>query len=112
MENSGPLVWFGLTVMLVCGLFTVVPYLRGKTDLLTGWNVLLMGMGMWTGFGCLEVRYGLWSWENLQWFQPTWQEVQWYMVVTTVFLASLLACYYYNPIGKALAPAPAQVAAA
>jgi hypothetical protein len=86
--------------MLLCGAIIAIPYFRGKTDLLTAWNVLLMGIGMWVGFGCLEVRYGTWFWPNLQWFEPSRHEVRWYMLMTTVFIASLLVFYYGVPIGK------------
>ncbi|MEX2317487.1 MAG: hypothetical protein WD669_10075 [Pirellulales bacterium] len=103
MNNSEPLVWYGICVMIICGCFIAIPYWRGKTDLLTGWNVLLLGMGMWTGFGCLEVRYGNWPWAELQWFQPTRQEVKWYMLNSGAFLAALLTFYYYNPLGKRIA---------
>jgi hypothetical protein len=103
MENSGPLVWYGVAVMIVCAGLILIPYLRGKSDLLTGWNVLLLGVGMWTGFGCLDVRYGIWYWPHLQWFQPSRDEVRWYMFVTTAFIVTLVLSYYYLPFGKRLA---------
>jgi hypothetical protein len=103
MNNSQPLVWYGIAVIFVSTLLIIVPYLRGKSDLLTGWNILLLGMAMFMGIGCLEVRYGDWTWPQLQWFQPTRGEVQWYMAVSTVFWIFLLLGYYYNPLSKALA---------
>jgi hypothetical protein len=98
MENSDSLAWFGVAVIVVMAAFVIVPYLRGKSDLLTAWNVLLLSIAINTGVGCLEVRYGDWSWPNLQWFQPTIPEMQWCMAANTVFIVALILFYYYNPI--------------
>jgi hypothetical protein len=103
MQNSDPLVWYGIALIVVLALFIIVPYLRGKSDLLTCWNVLLLGFIMFTAVGALEIKYGDWFWPTLQWFQPTRQVVQWYMVSSTVFLATLLGVYYLVPFGKAMA---------
>lgn len=103
MDNSDPLVWYGIAAMIVSGLFIIIPYFRGKSDLLTAWCILLAGMAMYTGAGCAEVRYGDWPWPKLQWFQPTRHEVQWYMLTSATFIAALILCYYYNPFAKAIA---------
>jgi hypothetical protein len=100
MDNSDPLVWYGVLVIVIMGLFVVVPYLRGKSDLLTAWNVLLASIAMNTGVGCIEVRHGDWLWDRLQWFQPTAQEVQWCMVANTVFIITLIFFHYYNPVSR------------
>jgi hypothetical protein len=104
MANSDPLVLFGLAIMVIVGLFIAVPYLRGKSDLLTAWNTLLLGIVLFTGFGSLEVKYvPQLAWEHLHWFQPTAKEVQWYMLATSAFIVTLLAAYYFNSPAKAFA---------
>jgi hypothetical protein len=103
MDNSDPLVWFGAAVILIMAGFVLVPYLLGKSDLLTGWNLLLLSIAFNTGVGGLEVRYGDWQWPNLQWFQPTVPEVTWCIVANTVFIAALFLFYYFNPIAKSMA---------
>ena len=91
MENSDPFAWFGPLVIVVMGLFVLIPYLRGKSDLLTAWNILLISIALYnTGMGCLEVRYGEWTWPKLQWFQPTVGEIQWCILANSVFIAALL----------------------
>jgi hypothetical protein len=103
MENSDPLVWFGWAVILLMGGLILVPFFTKRAPLLTSWNMFLMGIAMFMGAGCLEVKYGDFAWANLQWFQPTIQEVQWYMAAGTVFLISLLLSYRYNTIIRRLA---------
>jgi hypothetical protein len=102
MENSDPLVVFGIALICVMGALVLVPYMRRKSDLLTAWNVLLIGIAMFAGFGGLEVKYGEFTWPKLQWFQPSRHEVQYYIFATTAFVAALVLCHYYDPIGKAL----------
>jgi hypothetical protein len=103
MENTETFSWFGVAVILIMGAWVLVPYLRGKSDLLTAWNILLLSIAMNTGVGCLEVRYGNWHWETLQWFQPTVKEVNWCMAANTVFIVALFLFYYYNPLPKYVA---------
>lgn len=102
MQNSDPLVWYGTALILIMSGFIVVPYLRGKSDLPTAWNILLLGLIMFTGVGCYEVKYGDFPWPQLQWFQPSKQEVQWYMYASTTFIVVLMLCYYYNPLARAV----------
>lgn len=103
MNSLDPLVWFGLTIIITSGCFIIIPYLRGKSDLATGWNVLLLGLAMYTGVGCLEVKYGERIWEALDWFEPNQQEVEWYMLATTVFIVTLLVSYYFKPVARSIA---------
>lgn len=70
---------------------------------MTAWNFLLVGLAMYTGIGCLEVKYGTWIWKNLQWFQPTRDEVYWYITYSAVFITTLLVVHRVFPIGKGIA---------
>jgi len=103
MENSDPLFWYGLAVLVVCGLAILVPYLRGKSDLLTAWNVMLVGLAAYTGLGCIEVKYSNWSWPGLRWFQPTREEVSEYILYSIVFIATLLISHHFIPLGTKVA---------
>jgi hypothetical protein len=104
MQNSAPLVPFGLAIILIVGLAIAVPYLRRKTELLTAWNTLLLGIITFTGLGSIEVKYvPEFSWAHLNWFQPTVKEINWYMAATAAFIATLLVAYYYNTPAKKFA---------
>jgi hypothetical protein len=104
MANSDVLVPFGIAIIVVVGAFMLIPFLRRKADLITGWNSLLLGVILFAGLGSIEVKYtsGL-PWEHLNWFQPTAKEVQWYMLATSAFIATLLAAYYLNGPAKRFA---------
>ena len=102
MENTEPLAWYGLAVILVSAGFILIPYLRGKSDLLTSWNFLLTGVALYVGIGCFEVVFGFFEWQQLQWFQPTRSDVAWFMLAGTAFYAALLVCYYWNPIASSV----------
>ncbi|MGE3641519.1 MAG: hypothetical protein AB7G28_23435 [Pirellulales bacterium] len=71
-----------------------IPYLRGKADAFTAWNLLLLGGAIFVGVGGLEVVYGYWHWPELQWFQPTRHEVEKYMLGTVLFYVTLFFAYY------------------
>ncbi len=94
MLNSDPLPWFGGALILIVGVLIVVPYLRGKSDILTAWNLLLLGGAMFMGVGSLAVKYGFFHWPELQWFQPTQSDVQKYLVGSIVFFSTLFVTYY------------------
>jgi hypothetical protein len=97
MANSEPLVLYGIVLIIVVSAFLVIPFLRGRTDLLTGWNTLLLGLIMFTGLGSIEVHYvAEMPYPQLGWFQPMASEVEWYMMATAAFVATLLAAYYLN----------------
>jgi hypothetical protein len=104
MANSDPLVPFGIAIVLIVGAFIAVPFLRRKSDLITGWNSLLLGLVLFTGLGSIEVKYvSNFAWQSLDWFQPMAKEVQWYMLATAAFIAMLLAAYYFNGPAKRFA---------
>jgi hypothetical protein len=57
---------------LVLGSFVLVPYFRGKSDLLPGWNSLLLEIIKFTGLSAIEVNcVPKLAWQHLDWFQPT-----------------------------------------
>src|SRR2546423_510544 len=104
MDNSDPLVSFGIALIVILSGFIAIPYFRGKSDLLTGWNALLLGLINFIGLGSIAVKYvPQLAWEHLNWFQPTVKEVQWYMLATSAFIVTLLLAYYFNSRAKAFA---------
>lgn len=104
MANSDPLVPFGIAICVIVGLFIVVPFLRGKTDILTGWNTLLVSLITFTGLGSIQVHYvSGFSYPELDWFQPSAQEVQWYMWASASFIVALLGTYYFFTPAKRFA---------
>ena len=94
MQNSGPMVILGSAIMIVAALNILVPYLRGKSDILTAWNILWLGGAIFTGIGSLAVAYGDFHWPELKWFQPTKQDVQNYIIGSIAFYGTMLVTYY------------------
>src|SRR3954469_5156347 len=104
MPNTDPLVWFGFVVIAVTGLCIVVPFLRGKSDLLTSWNTLLLGTGIFVGLAAIEANFvPQLPYQELNWFQPTAKEVSWFMWACSAFVATLLLAFYYNGPAKRFA---------
>lgn len=86
-----PLAW----AIIVVSLFAiVVPILRGRADALTFWNIFLVGGINFTAIGCLEVVYGSFDWPQLQWFQPTRNDVHIFVIGTVLFYVTIFASYY------------------
>ncbi|HEX3601084.1 MAG TPA: hypothetical protein VHU84_13120 [Lacipirellulaceae bacterium] len=104
MDNSDPLVPFGIGIIVIIGLFIAIPFLRRKSDILTGWNCLLLGLIIFAGLGSIEVKYvpGF-AYDQLKWFQPSAAEVTWYMQATAAFIVALLAAFYLNGPAKRFA---------
>lgn len=104
MANSDPLVPFGIAICIVAGLLILIPFLRGKSDIPTAWNCLLLGLVSFAGLGSIQVNYlNGFPWEQLNWFQPTAKEIQWYMLATSAFIVALILAYYYNTPAKRFA---------
>jgi hypothetical protein len=103
MRNCEILVWYGALVLIVMGVAIIVPYLRRKAELLSAWNILLLGVAIFIGIGCLEAASTPLRFPGLQWFEPTPREVSRFLVNTTAFLIALFAFYYYDPVSKAVA---------
>src|SRR3990172_2682553 len=94
MQNSEPMVILGIAILVVSALNILVPYLRGKSDILTAWNILWFGLANFTGIGSLAVAYGNFHWPELQWFQPTKWDVQQYIIGSIAFYGTALITYY------------------
>jgi hypothetical protein len=97
MVNSGPLVPFGIAVIVLCGLLILVPYLRRKSDAITAWNIFIFGSSIFIGIGCLEVAWGNFHWPELQWWQPSKSEVNKFIMGATLFYVVAIVTYYYLP---------------
>src|SRR5262245_14418964 len=104
MPNTDPLVLFGFAVIAVMGLVILVPFLRGKSDLLTSWNTLLLGVAIFVGLAAIEANFvPKLPYDELNWFQPTEKEVKWFMWANFSFIATLLLAFYYNTPAKKFA---------
>jgi hypothetical protein len=69
--------------------------------LISGWNVMLLGVAIYTGLGCFEAATSPFiRFSKVDWFQPTKDEVTWFMSSFTIFLVVLIATYYFNPLSK------------
>jgi hypothetical protein len=103
MPHCEPLAWYGLVVLLITGCTVLIPFLRGKSDLINGWNILLLGIAIFVGIGSIEAAWNPMRFAGLQWFEPTVDEVNFYLAATTIFLVVLYVSYYYDPISRATA---------
>lgn len=95
MQNSEPLAFLGLAIIATTAIAILVPYLRRTSDILTAWNIVLLGGSMFMGIGCLAVVYGDFHWPELQWFQPTPSDVRNYILGAVVFYCTLYLCYFW-----------------
>jgi len=102
MDNCQPLFWFGLFVFLLTTGLIIVPYIRRRADLLTGWNMLLLSVAMFVGLGCIEASTAELKQSNLNWFNPSASEVRWLILTLIVFMAALLGTYYLG-LGRSYA---------
>ncbi len=102
MNNTELLPWFGVVFLIVMAWTIIAPYLRGTSDLLTAWNLFLLGSAMFIGMGCFEVAVTPLHWKQLQWFQPTKAEANWYIMANTLFFTTIFLSYYLNPLTRAL----------
>lgn len=94
MLHSEPLVPVGLAIIVISGLLILLPYLRGKSDMITFWNLMLLGGALFMGIGSLGVKYGRFHWKELQWFQPSRHDVLLFIAGAIAFYAVLFVTYY------------------
>jgi hypothetical protein len=105
MQNCEPLLWFGAIVIIVTGSLVLIPNLMGKTGLMSGWNILLVGLAIYLGLGSFEAATTPMQYYGLEWFEPQVAEVTWFLWAAFVFLAVLIITYYYNPVARYTAKA-------
>jgi hypothetical protein len=103
MTHCEPLFWYGIFVLAVVAGLAFVPYLRGKAELVSAWNLLLAGIGIFVGIGAIEAATHPMRFKAVQWFEPTQSEVLWWAVATTIFLISVVASHRYDPVSRKLA---------
>lgn len=90
-------------IVLVCGAFILVPYLRRRGELISAWTTLLLGIAIFLGLGSIEAWMSPMRFMGLEWFQPTRVTVHRYMFLTVTFIVILLLAHYYDPVSKAVA---------
>jgi hypothetical protein len=103
MQNCEPLAWYGAMILLLTGSMILIPFMRGKGDLISAWNIFLLGVAIFIGIGCFEAATTPLRFPGLQWFNPTKKEVNTWLLSTTAFLIVLFVSYRYDPLSKALA---------
>jgi hypothetical protein len=98
------LTWSGWAIVVVCMLAVIVPYWRGKSDLLTAWNFALVGMAIFLGVAALEAVDPP---KRIFEEKMSFEFPDDYYVATLVrnifFLACALFFYYVFPLGKKFA---------
>jgi hypothetical protein len=95
------LMYAGWGVILFCALMIVIPYLRGRSDLVTAWNFVLVGCACFIGVACLEAinppdlifaRYVSFEFPDSEYKAALGRNL--------VFMSCLLLFYYVMPVGK------------
>src|SRR5262245_27918115 len=102
MQNCEILGWYGALVLVFCGAMIVVPYWRGKADLISAWNFLLLGIAIFVGLQCIEAATSPVRFHCFESFSPTKSEVWFYLGATNIFLAVLMLVRSYDPVSKAI----------
>jgi hypothetical protein len=103
MANCEFLNVYGTLVLLVVGAAVLIPFLRGKSELATGWTYFLAGIAIFIGIGSLEAATTPMRFPGLDWFEPTPDEVNRWLLHTTAFLIALFLAYYYDPVSRRVA---------
>lgn len=103
MHNCEPLAWYGAIVLLIVGSLVLMPFWYRRAELLSAWNFLLLGIAIFVGIGCFEATMSPMRFHGLESFEPTKNEVMWYIAATTIFLITLIVAHYYDPVSKAVA---------
>ena len=98
MENCEPLGPFGAIVLLLTVGLIMIPYLRGKGNLISAWNLLLLGIFIFVGLGSFDAVLSPNRFHNLEWFSPTPSQVNWFIVANSLFLLVLVVAHRYDPI--------------
>jgi hypothetical protein len=103
-STSSLLTTSGWSLIIFLLLLIVVPYWRGKADLATAWNFVLIGCAIFIGVACLEAvdpperifdRYVSFDFPD--------QDYRATLLRSVFFLACLLTFYYLIPIGRRFA---------
>ncbi len=110
MRDAEPLVWYGITVFVVITGFIVISCWRCKAPILSAWNSLLVGIAVFIGLGAIEAATTHVGdvFPELSWFRPTRNEVNWYILSSTVFIVAVFIGRYMNPVGRRLAASSLQ----
>jgi len=80
---------FGWVCVVFFGLTVVIPYLRGKSDLLTTWNLFLIGAMNFVGYAAVQSGWDVYSYGLF-----TNDDYIKLMLGTTVFFVALYIAYY------------------
>ena len=83
---------FCYAFLVVMGLLILVPYLRGRSDLLSGWNFFLLGAMNFVGLAGLQAAYEPSHFRILAYSN---RDYQLYMVGVVVFFTSLVLFYRF-----------------
>ena len=98
------LTFCGWGIVAAMLLLIVVPYWRGKADLMTAWNFALIGCAVFMGVACLEaVDPPKRIFENNMSFDFPDEDYRATLLRNVFFLACLLTFYYIVPLGKKFA---------
>ena len=86
------LIPFGYAFMVGCGLMIVVPFLRGRTDLLTTWNFFLFGSAIFVGGSSL-----LAGWTDEPYLDHSFGDYLLFYIGVVVFYVTLMLTYHLLP---------------
>ncbi|MEM8864296.1 MAG: hypothetical protein AAGF31_01975 [Planctomycetota bacterium] len=91
---------FSFGVIGVIALLIIVPYLRGKSDLLTTWNLFLVGSANFIGLAGVKAAYES---ERFRILEYTNSDYELFMLGAVVFLTSLVLTYRFVKFPRRIA---------
>ena len=100
MSDERILIPFGFTFIGVMLLMIFVPYLRRKSDLLTTWNMFLLGAINFVGFASLKAAYSSHEFRILAYER---RDYVLYILGAITFFVTLTAAYYWIKFPRKLA---------
>lgn len=90
MQQDELLIIFSWCFIGAMFLSVLIPFLRGRTDLLTGWNLFLMGSANFVGASALGSAY---SGEHYMRYRPS--DYTWFMMGAITFYTTASLVYWY-----------------
>ena len=86
--------YFGYAFMAFCALMVIVPYLRGRCDLITTWNLFWIGSLMFMGNSALQAEIAIRNPPLRQWRALETADYLWFYVGVVTFYGTIMLVYF------------------
>ena len=86
--------YFGYAFMAFCALMVAVPYLKGRQDLITTWNLFWIGSLMFMGNSALQAEIAIRNPPLRQWRALETGDYVWFYAGVATFYTTIMLVYY------------------